>query len=566
MERIRVRTIILIISSLATVILTTLLALAIYVNVARPVVGKVSTPGFPAININASQWNIACAVLGTALGILVTAGLAYDDGLLTRRAILSKDGVAPFYLRPLTISRGMDQISNGWSNGSRMLLLLLTIVATLSTTATVAIFGVHNVEHSLLNPAASWPLAPILETELGGLWSSPPGLKYLYDFIALDNLLFRAAYSQGLRVRQEYSSETLSTWFPESGTLGDTLYPTMYTGGIGLNISSYLDYSGKSRTGFDVPATYTFNELHGKVFGTHINVKCTNASYTVNKGTINSGVFDDLYEIRTDKGVKIEFAPAAMTVTVGSALVNHTGVPILTIAIPFQGDVLVTECTYSGNEYTAFISLNSRASPIKILEERSNGSSIDNYAKWTLARSMYSLLSVQGGGSLARGWQASKFFPVVGENDEYSGQTVYSTMSLIENITALMGEASISLYRQDIEKANYYHSDALPAGSSIIMSVTVSNLGGGSWPWLSVYILLLVGSLMSLYRCCKRGQILQNDVQDPLRILEITLEEKDISPKSRIRFNERLEVLSSSIGLLSHEDSTRGQKEGADDI
>jgi hypothetical protein len=95
MEKIRYQSIVLIISSLAAVVVTTLLALAFYVNLTYLVVGEVSTPGFQAVNINASQWNIACAVLGTAIGLLVTACLAYDDGFLTREAILSKAGVRP---------------------------------------------------------------------------------------------------------------------------------------------------------------------------------------------------------------------------------------------------------------------------------------------------------------------------------------------------------------------------------------------------------------------------------------------------------------------------------------
>jgi len=132
MEKTRYQSIVLIISSLAAILVTALLALAVYVDLTCLVVGKVSTLGFQAVNVNASQWNIACAVLGTAIELLVTACIAYHDGFLMREAILSKTGVALFYLRLLTITRGMDQVRNDWCNATRMLPLFLTIIATLS--------------------------------------------------------------------------------------------------------------------------------------------------------------------------------------------------------------------------------------------------------------------------------------------------------------------------------------------------------------------------------------------------------------------------------------------------
>ncbi|KAF9890832.1 hypothetical protein FE257_005403 [Aspergillus nanangensis] len=275
---------------LAALTVTLLLSLAVYVNVTHPVVGKVSTPGFPAIDVNASQWNIACAVLGTAVRILVTGALAYHDGLLTREAILSDQGVVS-YLRPLTITRAIAQTKRGWHHTTRMILLIFTIAATLSTTATVAIFGVDNVDELLLNPSASWPLATTLGS--AAFFASPETQTDAYTLATLDSFLFKIAYIEALKAKGWYNSEDLKAWLPESGALGDTLYPSLRTGGIGLNTSSYIAYSGHLRNGFNVPATYIFNELHGRVFGTHINVKCTEATHTFKETTAQPEGFSD---------------------------------------------------------------------------------------------------------------------------------------------------------------------------------------------------------------------------------------------------------------------------------
>jgi hypothetical protein len=565
MGKIKYQSMVLVTSSLVTVTVTALLALAVYVNVKQPVAGEVSTPGFPAINVSASQWNVGCTVLGTAVGILVTAGLAFDDGLLTREAILCKEGVAPFYLRPLTIPRGMDQVRNGWSHATRMFLLFLTIVATLSTTATVAIFGVHNVEQPLYNPTASWPLATILKFK-DGPNASPDLATDPYNLATLDAFLFRSAYIAGLNTSVVWKSAypgLLSKWLPESGSLGDTLYPTLRTSGIGLNLSSYLDYIGSPRIGFDVPATYTFNRLYGDVFGTHIDVTCTDAQHTLTTDSVWNcgGDFSSrYYEIDTQKGVHLALSSELGVLAIGSALIYQRGVPILTIAVPFDWyEAAVYECTYSGNDFVASVSVDSRVSPLRIVAEKGNSSSINTATKKTLADSMNDLLSKQGGGSLVRAWQALR---IRGPTSFEGGKETLRRN--LEKIFSQMGEALISLSRQDIERADYYKGYESRAANGVpvlgvTVLVTITKLGGGSWGWLSVYILFLMGSLSSIFRYCRVRRILQTDVQDPLRILEMTLEGgQEISLKSRIRIQDKLEVISSSIGLLSND--TAGER------
>jgi hypothetical protein len=219
----------------------------------------------------------------------------------------------------------------------------------------------------------------------------------------------------------------------------------------------------------------------------------------------------------------------------------------------------MNECTYSGNDFVASVSVDSCVSPLRIVAEKGNSSSINTATKETLADSINDLLSKQGGGSLVRAWQALR---IHGPTSFEGGKETLRRN--LEKIFSQMGEALISLSRQDIERADYYKGYESCAANgvpvlSVTVLVTITKLGWGSWGWLSVYILLLMGSLSSIFRYCRVRQILQTDVQDPLRILEMTLEGgQEISLKSRIRIQDKLEVISSSIGLLSND--TAGER------
>ncbi|KAI4286107.1 MAG: hypothetical protein L6R38_000162 [Xanthoria sp. 2 TBL-2021] len=50
--------------------LSVLLALGVFVNVNKFIVGTDSTQGYKAINLDTVPWNVVCTVIGTAVGIL----------------------------------------------------------------------------------------------------------------------------------------------------------------------------------------------------------------------------------------------------------------------------------------------------------------------------------------------------------------------------------------------------------------------------------------------------------------------------------------------------------------
>lgn len=90
----------------------------------------------------------------------------------------------------------------------------------------------------------------------------------------LSGFLYRAAYIKALQVKGLYNPfEPFFTYLPEQGLIGDTIYQNLSTGGVGLNMSSYLQYSGGTN-GFDMPVWFQFNKLDATVFGTSVEVTC----------------------------------------------------------------------------------------------------------------------------------------------------------------------------------------------------------------------------------------------------------------------------------------------------
>ena len=274
-------------NAIASVPLATLLALGIYLNVKNILVGNVSTNGYYVVNLNMTYWNVACAIVGTAVGVLAIVALANQDEYITRCQLAGDRGVVALFLRPLTLTRGLEQIVHLRFPPERTLLVILTIAAALTNAAVVALFGIRSTTERIINPIASYPLAALnltfFNSDRDGAVLPAGSPTFSSEASQLSGFLYKAAYINGLITRGQYVpvSTPEVPYIPEQGSIGDTMYAGLNTGGVGLNVSSYLQYSGVT-DGFDMPVEYEFNKLQAGVFGTNISLSCQNAtaSYT----------------------------------------------------------------------------------------------------------------------------------------------------------------------------------------------------------------------------------------------------------------------------------------------
>lgn len=283
-------------NAIASVFLATLLALGVYVNVRNILVGNITINGYQVVSLNTSYWNVACTIVGTAVGFLAIVALAKQDECITRCQLASDRGVMALFLRPLTLRRGLDQIAHLHLPPERTLLLILTVAAALTNAAVVALFGIRSTTERIANKLASYPLAALNSTFFNntrdGAMLVAGSPTFNSETSQLSSFLYKAAYINGLIAIGRYVpfSTLEAPYIPEQGSIGDTVYAVLNTGGVGLNVSSYLQYSGLT-DGFDMPAEYEFNKLQAQVFGTNISVSCQNttAGYTTVGTSVDIG-------------------------------------------------------------------------------------------------------------------------------------------------------------------------------------------------------------------------------------------------------------------------------------
>ncbi|KAK9483047.1 hypothetical protein V1527DRAFT_454497 [Lipomyces starkeyi] len=528
--------------------LAALIGLGIYVNHENLLIESVSTNRFSALNVNQTGWNVGCTIVGTAVGLLLSVALASHDDLLTRNEILLQKGVLAMYVRPLSAWRGVQQMRRGQFPPVRTLLILATIVSTLSSAATVAIFGIHTMNLEIENPLASYPLAALNDDYFS---SNADGMVFplvpTVERPALDGFLYRDAYIRGLQASNSYYPYGYykALWAPESGYIGDTIYPGLNTSGIGLNTTSYTQFSGLP-SGFNLPATYTFNRLDAVVFGTKINVSCRNATSSYRVNVYHS--LDILANVNIYTVTKPDFPNTSIVQDIQSdfpllirSVVTETNAePLHTLIIPqwIDESAFIAECTYAGNEFQASITLSDRNSPIQVNDIVSQGPSIDANIKWILSNMTHEYISRgSGGGSLADGWISSDY--------NSDGQNNAVSADLLGTILSEMGEAYFSLLRQNIEIANMYReeSEMYDNGSRVNMVITVLKLGGGAYGWLAVYAVQLTSALLGIFRTLRRKNILPWEVQDPVQLFQRSLQHSSIiNETSRLRFGEQFEI------------------------
>ena len=541
-------------NAIASISLVTLLALGVYVNVKNILVGNVTTNGYQVVNLNTTYWNVACTIVGTAVGFLAIVALAKQDECITRCQLAGDRGVMALFLRPLTLRRGLDQIAHLHLPPERTLLLILTIAAALTNAAVVALFGIRSTTERIVNTIASYPLAALNSTFFyntrDGAMLAAGSPTFNSETSQLSSFLYKAAYINGLIAIGRYVpfSTPEAPYIPEQGSIGDTVYAVLNTGGVGLNVSSYLQYSGIT-DGFDMPAEYEFNKLQAEVFGTNISVSCQNAtaSYTAVGTRVDIG-FVTVMAVSKPNGPNItvfnnlqgELIDTSLVIGSAVTIESDTGEPVHSLVIPDFGlqTAFVLECSYDGQEYLANVSVASSVSPLRIEAEAMPGPVIGPEVKQRLANITHNMLSFGGmGGDLARGFIDADYNSDGTNNTDMAG--------VLETVIGQLGEAYISLLRQQVERSNIARDNdgSSGNGSDLQLYVTVLRLGGGQYGWLAILGVLLIGSLWGTVRACGSRAMVGFDAQNSVELLRSTLRNTDIRDRTRIRYENDLVVL-----------------------
>ena len=151
--------------------------------------------------------------------------------------------------------------------------------------------------------------------------------------------------------------------------------------------------------------------------------------------------------------------------------------------------------------------------------------------KQSLANITHNMLSFGGmGGNLARGFIDADY------NSDGTNNTAMA--AVLERVIGQLGEAYISLLRQQVERSNIARdNDGLSGnGSDLKLDVTVLRLGGGQYGWLAILGVLLIGSLWGTVRARGGRAMVGFDAQNSVELLRSTLHNEDIRDRTRIRY------------------------------
>ena len=537
---------------LSFLLLAALIAVSVYVNQCKIIVASFSTVGYKAVDIDTTYWNVACTVIGTAIGLHAAVAIANQDDHITRQQLANDSGVAAIFLRPLTILRSIEQLYLLQFCPRRTILLILTIVTQLVGAATVALLSISAVPEEIVNPQASYPLSGIkfdtffAEKEDSSL--VPAGVSSIvFPTNYLTGHLYKTALITGLKKTDKYNIEVPeSLSLPEQGTLGDTIYGTLNTGGIGLNVSSYVQYSGIPQN-FNMPSTYEFQKLNASVFGTTVMVACQNRTdYTSTESLdLHTSVSSVLFS--SDIGPNFTFArdlyaSSSRSLKIASSVVvdSSTDVPAHLLAIPeesFFGGIVMS-CTYSGQDYTADVSVPSANSAIQIDRITSLAEPIDTLWLQMMANSTSSLISdSNSGGNLARGFLDAEFHL----DEEINFNPVISAD--IETLLAQMGEAYISIERQGAERSNVYAAGRTPHPSELRLSVKIQRLGGANLGWLAVPIAVMIGSFVGVVQSCMSKRSADFEAQNAVKLLRAALHNSDVHETAKVRYEDGFRIM-----------------------
>jgi len=531
--------------------LAVLIALGVYIQQVPYVVGGKSSPGFSVIHTDVNSWNVGCTVLGTAVGLLLAWGFSSYDELLSRRELESPHGILAMYLRPLTAKRGWQQLRRRRFPATRTFFILATIVSSLTSAATVAVFGIHTQQVTVTNPSASYSLAQLPAG--GAVRNADRSVNFVTtsaEVTLLSSFLYRDAYIRASQANGRLWNVGPGNYLTESGAIGSTNYPGLNTSGIGLNMSSYIQYSGPS-DGYNLPTSYTFDRMDAAVFGTIVDVTCNNAtaSWSIKStkygNESNPQIVSFDYSKASFGGATVIYDRSSTTpFNIGSYVNDNNGDPIhgFFFAGNVMGPPFVLECTYGGHEILATVSLEDSLSPLRVNGTVTQGSPLSSTVKQQLAKIIDQYMTIHGhggpGGSLADGWVAAQY-------DDYSTQvgTIEKTMA---QVLGELGEAYYSLLRQNVENANLVRDRAtlMPDnGSYVKMVVSVLRVGGSSPAWFIIYGLLFVAAMLGTVLAAIQRRALPWAPQDPVELLQKVLPAAVIDELTPLRYGGQLEVV-----------------------
>jgi uncharacterized membrane protein YgdD (TMEM256/DUF423 family) len=523
--------------------LTILLFSLLLIILSAPIIALGAFTGFKSIpvgfngcqgcwRISAPDWDAAVAFYGSVLGAIGATLLHRVVTSIAQRQLMTQKGATLRMFRGLAILDILHLVQTRSSSFAlqRSWALPILLATFLASSSTIALIGTHTVPGTIRNPLGSAALGLLNNT----LFYNAPDGALFPDLVDIDPSNFdgpvvKAARIISLQALGKYDSNyAQQNDLFLGGQIGNSTYEDLDTGGIGVNVNSYLRFSGNGDF-FNPPTNYTFNRLTGVAWGINTTVQCapTNA-FTVTPLSVAFGhgnivrvfnvsgpAYNMVFSSPQDSIQPYAFTVLASNLALPSNQLNSNDWVNLVVLMPTYLDetTFVYMCSISARQYLASVSVTGVGGTVQYSPLDQSKDVSGPFLSQDQATFLETLINVRVGGAIAA---------VMGDQIIDPNSTIP-----IEGVLSNILSAATRI-RMTVRKQHYERASASIPGISLDqtyfeLEYNVQQVGSGRKGlfWLFLPILMFLTGIGGLLFSLARGETAIVDLTDPVAVSAI---------------------------------------------
>lgn len=312
------------------------------------------------------------------------------------------------------------------------------------------------------------------------------------------------------------------------GQIGNSTYEDLDTGGIGVNVNSYLRFSGDGDF-FNPPTNYTFSRLTGVAWGINTTVQCTPTNaFTVTPLSVAFGhgniirvynvsgpAYNMVFSSPQESIQPYAFTVLASNLALPSSQLNSNQWVNLVVLMPTYLDqtTLVYMCSISARQYLASVSVAGVGGTVQYSPPDQSKDVSGPLLSQDQAAFLETLINVRVGGAIAA---------VMGDQIINPNSTI-PTEGVLSSILS-----AATRIRMTVRKQHYERASASIPGISLDqtyfeLEYNVQQIGSGRKGlfWLFLPILMFLTGIGGLLFSLARGETAIVDLTDPVAVSAI---------------------------------------------
>ncbi|TDL20530.1 hypothetical protein BD410DRAFT_790751 [Rickenella mellea] len=514
-------------------------------------------------NINSSRWNTAVAFYGSVLGAAGALLLRILVTYIAQRQLVTNSATSLRAFRPLKMIDLIRVVQNRKFALQRGWAIPILVATFLSSSATIALLGVNTQIGTAKNTFGSATIG-LLNYTSSLFYTTADGSEFqdevVIDTSNFDGPVVKAASIASLKASQQYTDFYAQQHdLLEGGRIGNSTYDDVDTGGIGVNVGSYLRYSGSSDY-YQPPTNYTFNRLTGVVWGINTTVSCTPSdAFTISLTRPSLGYFGgiNVYNV-TGPGYSFAFATtewysetnnqpwafmtyANLSAYVGPNLSNGLVDPTqptdwmnLVVVIPDLIESAIFVCGVTAEQYLASIEVAGVAGSVVYTPLGLRKDVSGPFLSQKIVQFLYQVLNLGVGRGV--GQSIHGFSRAEGNNNTLA--------NILSDTLSAASRIYITLNKQHFEQSSAVVPGVKLDQTYFLLEYSLQRIGGGT-PWVFLPVLLFITSIVAAVIFVGPRKIAMVDVTDPVAVAAVMMGSS--VPQLRGRGSGNYSILGSDI-------------------